>query len=172
MTGSESRHGMLRVAALGRADLDDVLVLEQAAHVAPWSRGMMADELERPGGIRVGIRDDAGRLLGMLLAAPLADAWHVLDVAVHPERRREGLASSLLAELVSLIADDERGCTLEVRRGNEGAQALYARHGFASSGIRPRYYLDGEDAVVMWRAPGPVVTRRNAGETVTWEPPT
>ena len=44
--------------------------------------------------------------------------------------------------------------TLEVRRSNHGAIALYESFGFKAAGVRPRYYADnGEDALIMWRTP-------------------
>ena len=80
------------------------------------------------------------------------DAWHVMNVAVAPERRRQGIASALLQRLLELTKDDPlRGYTLEVRVSNTGAIALYERFGFPK-GLRRGYYTDNrEDALIMWR---------------------
>jgi [ribosomal protein S18]-alanine N-acetyltransferase len=170
-----SRSRALDPAQLGSiepAHLDAVVELEQACHAVPWSRAMLASELERPGGLRIGAWADHDTLAGMLLAATLADAWHVLDVAVAPQYRRRGAAGAMLEELFARTASDPtRGYTLEVRASNHGAIALYEAHGFESHGRRPRYYLDGEDALVMWRPPQAIVFRRQTGDAAPWEPP-
>jgi ribosomal-protein-alanine N-acetyltransferase len=77
-----------------------------------------------------------------------------MNVSVDPDRRRHGIASTLLARLFERVDDPEAQYTLEVRRSNDGAIALYERFRFRSAGLRRRYYADtGEDAVVMWRTP-------------------
>jgi ribosomal-protein-alanine N-acetyltransferase len=81
----------------------------------------------------------------------VADEVHLLNIATHPQARRAGHASRLLAHIVAL--GRRRGCrlvTLEVRRSNAAAQRLYRRFGFRPVGVRPNYYAeDQEDAIVM-----------------------
>ena len=95
--------------------------------------------------------------------------WHVLDVGVHPNSQSNGygvrVVSALLTQLGTL--GDEDGITLEVRVGNAPAIRVYERVGFVTSGVRPRYYDDGEDAIIMWRAPSTVIAR---GEAADWIP--
>ena len=80
--------------------------------------------------------------------------WHVMNVAVDPDERRRGVATALLERLYEEVSDPEAQYTLEVRRSNTPAMALYERQGFRAAGVRRRYYHDnGEDAVVMWRTP-------------------
>jgi ribosomal-protein-alanine N-acetyltransferase len=77
-----------------------------------------------------------------------------MNVAVDPDRRRHGIATALLTALLREVAGRDSQVTLEVRRSNTGAIALYERFGFRSAGVRRRYYQDnGEDAVIMWRTP-------------------
>jgi ribosomal-protein-alanine N-acetyltransferase len=73
-----------------------------------------------------------------------------MNVAVDPAYRRRGIASRLMHDLFER-ADRDRPFTLEVRVSNAGAIALYERYGFKHSGIRPRYYNNAEDALIMWR---------------------
>jgi [ribosomal protein S18]-alanine N-acetyltransferase len=77
----------------------------------------------------------------------------VMNVAVDPDRRRRGIATTLLERLFELTRDDERrGYTLEVRISNEDAIHLYEKLGFEPRGIRRGYYTDNkEDALIMWR---------------------
>jgi ribosomal-protein-alanine N-acetyltransferase len=77
-----------------------------------------------------------------------------MNVAVDPDDRRTGVASALLGELLERVDDGAARYTLEVRRSNAAAIALYERFGFRSAGTRRRYYQDnGEDALIMWRTP-------------------
>lgn len=86
---------------------------------------------------------------GMTTAAP--DEVHLLDLVVAPAARRRGLGRRLVAALAARARDDGAAAmTLEVRVGNEPARRLYAALGFASAGIRPGYYRDGEDADILW----------------------
>ena len=74
----------------------------------------------------------------------------ILKVGVDPAWRRHGIARELLSRVASDARDlGARTCSLEVRAGNEGAQAFYRALDFESLGKRPRYYSDGEDALIM-----------------------
>jgi ribosomal-protein-alanine N-acetyltransferase len=103
--------------------------------------------------VSLGAVDDAGALVGYLVLSRYVDAWHVMNVAVAPERRREGIASALLRQLLDQTRGDaKRGYTLEVRVSNVGAISLYERFGFRPKGVRRGYYTDNrEDALIMWR---------------------
>ncbi|MGI8974641.1 MAG: ribosomal protein S18-alanine N-acetyltransferase [Gaiella sp.] len=134
-------------------DLDDVERIERASYPTPWSRAMFASELAKPSALSTGAFAADGRLVGYLILSRYVDAWHVMNVAVDPDRRRNGIASLLLDHLFAQTeADARRGYTLEVRMSNIGAIALYERFGFRSRGVRRGYYTDNrEDAVIMWR---------------------
>ena len=86
-----------------------------------------------------------------------------MNVAVDPDRRRRGIATALLERADrARVGDRDAQFTLEVRRSNAGAIALYERFGFRSAGVRRRYYQDnGEDAVIMWRTPAHPARRRS-----------
>jgi ribosomal-protein-alanine N-acetyltransferase len=100
---------------------------------------------------------EPGTVLGYLMVTQHADVWHILNVSVHPAKRRQGIGEMLLRGLFERAnGRAERGFTLEVRVSNDAAIRLYRRMGFVEGGIRPRYYSDnGEDAIVMWRGGGP-----------------
>jgi len=129
-----------------------VLGIERRSHATPWSESMFVSELGRRDGIAL-IAIDQGQAVGYVMVARQVEVWHVLNVAVHPERRGEGIGESLMTAVFD-IGDrrDHRGYTLEVRVSNAQAIRLYRRLGFADHGVRPRYYSDnGEDALIMWR---------------------
>jgi ribosomal-protein-alanine N-acetyltransferase len=135
-------------------DLAAIEVIERSAYPTPWSRSMFAGELSKPSSICLGAFDE-DVLLGYLITSRYVDAWHVMNVAVAPDLRRRGIATTLLGRLFELTdTDDRRGYTLEVRVSNTGAIALYEGLGFETRGVRRGYYTDNrEDALIMWRDP-------------------
>jgi ribosomal-protein-alanine N-acetyltransferase len=146
----------LELRKLELQDLNAIERIERASYPTPWSRSMFAGELAKPSSLSLGAFDpESGELVGYLVISRYVDAWHVMNVAVAPDRRRRGIARMLLEHLFELTARDERrGYTLEVRVSNEGAIKLYERLGFVSRGVRRGYYTDNrEDALIMWRDP-------------------
>ncbi len=137
--------------------LDDVSAIEeieQRSMPAPWSRMMFVSEIVKTTSICLGafVED---RLVAYVIVSRYVDAWHVMNLVVAPEHRRQGIATRLLASLFEQAADDERrGFTLEVRVSNDAAIELYESLGFQGQGIRRGYYTDNrEDALIMWRDP-------------------
>lgn len=143
----------LEIRRLIYADLPQVIAIERRAFPTPWSLAMFVLELSKPSGVCLAALDD-GRVTGYCICSRYDTVWHVMNVAVDPLRRREGIAGALLRELLSRVADPSARFTLEVRRSNAAAIALYESFGFRAAGLRRRYYQDnGEDAVIMWRTP-------------------
>jgi len=145
---------VIDIRRLQLRDLTAIERIERNAYPTPWSRSMFAGELSKPSSICLGAFED-DVLLGYLITSRYVDAWHVMNVAVAPERQRRGIASALLGLLFELTADDDRrGYTLEVRVSNAGAIALYEQLGFEQRGVRRGYYTDNrEDALIMWKDP-------------------
>jgi [ribosomal protein S18]-alanine N-acetyltransferase len=138
------------IRPLGYSDLPQVIAIERRAFPTAWSLGMFVLELSKPSGICLAaIRD--GHLVGYLICARYADVWHLMNIAVDPAARQQGVGTALLEQMVQRAGHDA-SYTLEVRPSNATAIALYERFGFRSAGTRRRYYHDtGEDAVIMWR---------------------
>ena len=136
------------------ADLPQVVAIERRAFTTPWSLAMFVLELSKPSGVCLAAEVE-NELVGYLICSRYDTVWHVMNVAVDTDRRRRGIASALIAALLERVGDDAQ-VTLEVRKSNTGALALYEGFGFRSAGVRPRYYADnGEDAVIMWRTTAP-----------------
>jgi len=142
----------VEIRTLEAGDLTAIEAIEQRAYPTPWSRSMFASELAKPTSICLGAFE-GDDLLGYVINSRYVDAWHIMNVAVDPDRRRRGIATRLLERLFELTRDDERrGYTLEVRISNEDAIRLYEQLGFEPRGIRRGYYTDNkEDALIMWR---------------------
>jgi ribosomal-protein-alanine N-acetyltransferase len=134
-------------------DLPQVLAIERRAFTSPWSLSMFVLELSKPSGIYLAAVRGT-EIVGYVICARYVEAYHVMTLAVDPDHRREGIATSLLDAVIERAGEDAN-YTLEVRVSNTGAIALYERYGFRAVGTRPRYYADnGEDAMIMWRAVG------------------
>ena len=145
------------IRPLAYADLPQVIAIERRAFTSPWSLAMFVLELSKRTSLclaAVDTTDPAGRgdrLLGYLICSRFDTVWHLMNVAVDPDHRRQGLGWALLHQMIER-AGPEEPYTLEVRESNAPAITLYERLRFRAAGKRPRYYRDnGEDAVIMWR---------------------
>lgn len=133
------------------ADLIAVDRIERASFDDPWSRSILLQELVASALRLPLIVECEGEVAGYLLAWRSGDELHILNVAVDPARRRRRLGAALLE--AALAEARHRGMvsvSLEVRRGNLPALALYRAYGFEDTGERPGYYADtGEDALIL-----------------------
>lgn len=142
-------------------DLDEVVAIESLADPEPWSRSLLAAELDLPGDSNhwlVAESEATGSVVGFAGTMVMADEAHILNIAVHPDHRRRGVGRGLMTHV--LEAGRERGAvatTLEVRSTNRSAIDLYSSFGFRKAGRRRQYYRDGTDALIMW-------CRRSTGE--------
>ena len=147
-SGIDAEAGV-RVRRLTYGDLPSVLSIERRSFPTPWSLAMFVLELSKPSGICLAATAERG-LTGYLVCSRYADVWHLMNVAVAPEARRQGIATMLMQRLFEQAGEDAR-FTLEVRTSNDEAIAMYRRFGFRPAGRRRRYYHDnGEDALIMW----------------------
>ncbi len=145
--------GGLRIEPLRRRHVPAVARLEALVSSNPWSADLFRGELALPEAQRAyRVARAGGRLVGYGGLMFVLDEAHVTTLTVHPERRGERIGTRLMAVLVrEALARGTKALTLEVRAGNEPAQALYRRFGFAPAGIRRNYYAEvGEDALIMW----------------------
>jgi ribosomal-protein-alanine N-acetyltransferase len=139
----------LQMRPLVYGDLPAVLAIERRSFPTPWSLAMFVLEISKPSGICLGISDARG-LIGYLVCSRYVDVWHLMNIAVDPDRRREGLARTMMLQMLEQAGVGAR-FTLEVRTSNAGAIRMYERFGFRPAGHRRRYYHDnGEDALIMW----------------------
>jgi ribosomal-protein-alanine N-acetyltransferase len=93
-----------------------------------------------------------GQIIGYLFAMWLFDEMHVNKIAVEASERRRGIALRMMEQCIDFAEMHEiRMISLEVRESNNGAQEFYRRLDFERMYLRPRYYPDGEAAVIMVR---------------------
>jgi len=141
----------LEIRRLNYADLPQVIAIERRSFPTPWSLAMFVLELSKPAGICLAaVRGE--RIVGYLICSRYDTVWHVMNVAVDPALRRQGIATALLDRLFERADRPGAQYTLEVRMSNEAGIALYESFGFHSAGLRRGYYHDNkEDALIMWR---------------------
>jgi ribosomal-protein-alanine N-acetyltransferase len=143
--------GPLEIRRLTYADLPQIIAIERRAFPTPWSLAMFVLELSKPASVCLAALR-GGQMVGFLICSRYDTVWHIMNVAVDPDRRRAGIATAMLTDLLRRIDGASARFTLEVRESNSGAIELYKRFGFRAAGRRRRYYQDnGEDAVIMWR---------------------
>jgi ribosomal-protein-alanine N-acetyltransferase len=141
----------LEIRQLVYADLPQVIAIERRAFPTPWSLAMFVLELSKPSGICLAAVED-GVLVGYLVCSRYDTVWHLMNVAVEPHRRRQGIARALIERLFEQADKPSEQYTLEVRTSNEAAIRMYERFGFRAAGRRRAYYHDNrEDALIMWR---------------------
>lgn len=136
------------------ADLDAVLAIETASFTSPWTRDMYLTELQNVGvSFCYVARHGEQGIVGYCSCWRVVDELHINNLAVSPEFRRQGIATTLLNYVLGESARlGAQRATLEVRRSNEAARRLYAQLGFSAAGVRRAYYTNPvEDALVLWR---------------------
>ena len=117
---------------------------------AAWSEKSVASELENPLSVWL-VALEGEKVLGYVGSQTVIDETDMMNVAVHPDYRRQGIAEALVTHLVQALREKGNHClTLEVRVSNAPAIALYEKLGFTQVGRRPNYYRNPkEDALIM-----------------------
>ena len=140
------------VADARAADIDQIVALERAAFPSPWKREFFESELRARGRYNRILRLDR-MVVGYCFAMHFLDEMHINKIAVSESSRRRGYAGILMADAVAWAqGNGVKTIALEVRESNDAAQGFYRAIGFADRYRRPRYYPDGENAVVMMLA--------------------
>ncbi|HEY6099305.1 MAG TPA: ribosomal protein S18-alanine N-acetyltransferase [Anaeromyxobacter sp.] len=138
-------------------DVDRIVEIERDGFLHPWSRDLVERELGHSWSqVLLAAEVDAGvasgeRVLGYIVFWLVHDEVHVLNVATALDARRRGVGRALMdAAEEAGRARGARLSTLEVRRSNAPAIALYRAIGYRQVGVRPNYYAEEhEDAIVM-----------------------
>ena len=142
----------VKIVPMTADHLEELEKLERICFSRPWSRKMLAEELENQCAAFLVAEDSvSGRVLGYAGLMVVADEGYITNVAVFPEYRRQGIAAQILQVFVQ-FAEANRlvFLTLEVRPSNAAAIALYQGFGFEEVGRRKNYYdLPKEDALIL-----------------------
>ncbi|MBW2052162.1 MAG: ribosomal protein S18-alanine N-acetyltransferase [Deltaproteobacteria bacterium] len=134
------------------SDLDQVLLIEQASYPRPWTRNGFKTELERSCAINL-VLCEMDQVVGYLIFWAIREEIYILNLALRPDRRRQGLGRNLLEYMFDWGRKrGMRRAFLEVRVMNQAARKLYEKTGFVMTGRRKNYYAEEkEDALLMAR---------------------
>lgn len=142
----------IEILPMRRRHLPAVLRIEGKVYPRPWSAGLFLSELAQKNSRAYFVARHQGRVVGYAGVMLLGDEGHVTNIAVDPAFHRHSIGMRLMTSLIDESRTrGVRSMTLEVRRANGGAQAMYRRFGFQTVGVRRGYYVEtGEDAYIMW----------------------
>ncbi len=142
----------LRIEVLAEEHVSAVAAIEQQSFSLPWSPAMIREEIANPLAVYRAVKD-GNSLAGYAGMQIILDEGYITNVATAPDYRRRGVGDLLMGALLTLARDRKLSfLTLEVRRSNVPAIALYEKHGFTVAGVRPGYYeKPREDALLMTR---------------------
>ena len=140
----------MNIVEMNEVHATQVAELEKRCFPDPWSERSIASELSNQLALWL-VAEDNGVVAGYIGSQTVPDESDMMNVAVHPDYRRRGIAEALVNTLCDALK--ERGSvslTLEVRASNEPAKALYEKLGFEQVGRRPNYYRNPkEDALIL-----------------------
>lgn len=142
----------VKIVPMTADHLEELEKLERICFSRPWSRKMLAEELENQCAAFLVAEDSvSGHVLGYAGLMVVADEGYITNVAVFPEYRRQGIAAQILQVFLQFAAANHLAfLTLEVRPSNAAAIALYQGFGFEEVGRRKNYYdLPKEDALIL-----------------------
>ena len=141
---------MITVENMTAAHVPQIAELEKLCFSDPWNEVSVASELENPLSLWL-VALDGDRVAGYVGSQSVMGEADMMNVAVHPDYRRQGIAERLIAALIERLRSNEVYCLLlEVRASNEPAKALYGKLGFAEVGRRKNYYRNPkEDALIL-----------------------
>lgn len=139
------------VERLGVSDLDDLIELEKLCFAYHWTREQFLMGLEKGIYVILGVRKGEG-LGGYLALSFVHDEMEILNLAVHPDARRNGLGTALMKAGFNMCI--ERGIAksfLDVKCSNQPAIDLYTKFGYKKIGVRKKYYPDTKEDALLFR---------------------
>ena len=130
--------------------VSQVAQLEKLCFRDPWSENSVASELNNPLSLWL-VAVEGEKVAGYVGSQSVMGESDMMNVAVHPDFRRQGIGERLILDLIDQL--NQRGnhsLTLEVRTSNVSAIALYRKLGFEQVGLRKNYYRNPkEDALIL-----------------------
>lgn len=138
------------IVKMNDAHVTQIAALEKLCFCDPWSENSIASELNNPLSLWL-VAVDGAVVTGYIGSQSVMSESDMMNVAVHPDYRRRGIAEALVTQLsVQLKELGNERLTLEVRASNESAIALYEKLDFEQIGRRPNYYRHPkEDALIL-----------------------
>ena len=141
---------MISITKMDESHVLQIAALEKICFSEPWSVNSIASELGNPLSLWL-VAEVDGALAGYIGSQSVLGESDVMNVAVSPDYRRQGIGEALVLALVEELKKHGNHClSLEVRLSNAPARSLYEKLGFAEVGRRPNYYRNPkEDALIL-----------------------
>lgn len=141
----------MEIIKMTHAHVQQIAQLERVCFSDPWSENSIATELDnRLSYWLVAVED--GAVLGYIGSQTVLGETDIMNLAVSPDARRQGIGRVLLLRLMADLKNQGNRCvSLEVRQSNEAAKALYASLGFVQVGLRPNYYRNPKEGALILR---------------------
>ena len=135
---------------MDESHVDAIAELEKMCFNDPWSIHSISSELNNPLSTWL-VAVEGGVVCGYVGSQSVLDGADMMNIAVHPDYRMQGIGYNLVDKLIALLkAKNVISLSLEVRVSNENAINLYNKMGFEIIGKRPGYYRNPrEDAYIM-----------------------
>ena len=140
----------MEIVRMNEAHVPQVAALEGICFSDPWSEKSVGEELRNDLALWL-VAVEQGTVAGYVGSQTVLGETDMMNVAVHPDHRRQGIAEALINALVTELREMGSHClTLEVRASNSPAIALYEKLGFRQVGRRPNYYRHPrEDGLIL-----------------------
>lgn len=141
---------MMEYIKMRESHVAQIAEIEKLCFNDPWSENSIRYELTNAISLwLVAVCD--GKVAGYVGSQSVLDEADMMNIAVHPDYRKQGVAQMLIAQLIAMLSTQGvRSLTLEVRTSNDPAIALYEKMGFVQVGRRPNYYRNPkEDALIL-----------------------
>ena len=141
---------MIEIKSMESIHVPQVAELEKLCFSEPWSKNSLTSELNNPLSLWL-VALDGNCVAGYVGSQSVLGESDMMNIAVGPNYRRQGVAAALVEELVRRLRERGNHClTLEVRASNDPAIKLYEKLGFVQIGRRPNYYRSPkEDALIL-----------------------
>ena len=140
----------MNIVPMNEHHVPKIALLERECFADPWSQQSIASELHNPLSLWL-VAQEGQTLLGYVGSQTCLDETDMMNIAVSPASRRQGVARALIEALISALRQrGSKQLTLEVRASNGPARQLYESLGFLQVGLRKNYYRNPkEDALIL-----------------------
>lgn len=141
---------MIEIVTMTEAYVAQIAQIEKLCFSDPWSENSISSELNSRISLWL-VALDGNSVAGYIGSQSVLDEADMMNVAVHPDYRRQGIGEKLVLALAQALTEKGiRGLMLEVRESNVPAIALYEKLGFRQVGLRKNYYrAPKENALIM-----------------------
>ena len=141
---------MIKIVSMDCSHVAAVAALEKTCFSDPWSENSIASELDNPLSCWL-VAVDNDMVVGYVGSQTVLDGSDMMNIAVHPDYRKQGIGTGLILELIrELSLRGSHSLMLEVRTSNEQAISVYSKLGFSEIGRRRNYYRNPkEDALIL-----------------------